>query len=221
MTGTANPTPSWGAAALRHFVPGCIGPAGVLDHRTGELHDARRRPTSWSTCGSADGLPNIAYLATAFSSRADIATEVADAWRLHLCLTNSRKPRGVSGAFTEHGVPRMASMMELFRRDRADLIDPQGPMAIFTVTPTGGFRYGDDSCQNLLDCVEAGIPIGDRAGDADGSHRTRDARGHRWSSTRWTCSPGITMAQLIKPGAPVLWGCRTRRPSTCSWRPRP
>ena len=63
----------------------------------------------------------------------------------------------VSGAFTEHGVPRMRDMMQLFRRDRADLIAK--PMSIFTITATGNFRYGEDSCQNMLDCVEAGIPI--------------------------------------------------------------
>ena len=32
-------------------------------------------------------------------------------------------------------------------------------MSIFTITATGNFRYGEDSCQNMLDCVEAGIPI--------------------------------------------------------------
>jgi trimethylamine--corrinoid protein Co-methyltransferase len=34
-----------------------------------------------------------------------------------MTLTNSKKPV-VSGAFTEHGVPRMAAMMELFRDGR-------------------------------------------------------------------------------------------------------
>ena len=63
----------------------------------------------------------------------------------------------VSGAFTEHGVPRMRDMMQLFRRDRADLIAK--PMSIFTVTATGNFRYSEDSCQNMLDCVESGIPV--------------------------------------------------------------
>ncbi|MEZ4580303.1 MAG: hypothetical protein R3A10_01385 [Caldilineaceae bacterium] len=66
-------------------------------------------------------------------------------WRLYLLLTNTRKPF-VSGAFTAHGVPRMAEMMALFRRDKADLA--ARPMAIFTITATGNFRYGEDSCQN-------------------------------------------------------------------------
>src|SRR5258708_19174220 len=48
----------------------------------------------------------------------------------------------------------MADMMELFRADRADLI--ARPMSIFTITATGNFRYSEDSCQNMIDCVEAG-----------------------------------------------------------------
>ena len=73
-----------------------------------------------------------------------------------IVTVTSKKPV-VSGAFSEHGVPRMADMMQLFRSDRSDLIAK--PMSIFTITATGNFRYGEDSCQNLLDCVEAGIPI--------------------------------------------------------------
>ena len=99
---------------------------------------------------------HIAYLATAFSTNDDIEPQISDAWRLYMCLTTSKKPV-VSGAFSENGVPRMAEMMQLFRADRAELLAK--PMSIFTITATGNFRYGEDSCQNLLDCVEAGIPV--------------------------------------------------------------
>jgi trimethylamine--corrinoid protein Co-methyltransferase len=103
-----------------------------------------------------DGLEHIAYLATAFSTNDDIESQVSDAWRLYMTLTTSKKPV-VTGAFSEHGVPRMVEMLQLFRSDRAELIDK--PMSIFTITATGNFRYGEDSCQNMLDCVEAGIPV--------------------------------------------------------------
>ena len=81
-------------------------------------------------------LEHIAYLATAFSTNDDIEADVSDAWRLYLCLTNSLKPV-VSGAFTEHGVPRMAEMMALVRQDQADLV--ARPLSIFTITATGNF----------------------------------------------------------------------------------
>ncbi|MDH4106588.1 MAG: trimethylamine methyltransferase family protein, partial [Gammaproteobacteria bacterium] len=137
-----------------HYVPGSSG-LKIQDHRTGET----RLSNSTDFIEYArlcDGLEHIAYLATAFSTNKDIESQVSDAWRLYMLLTTSKKPM-VSGAFTEHGVPRMRDMMQLFRRDRAELI--ARPMSIFTITATGNFRYGEDSCQNMLDCVEAGIPV--------------------------------------------------------------
>ena len=136
-----------------HFIPGSSG-LKVLDHRTGEARLAMSQDFA-EYIRLGDGLANIPYLATAFSTR-DIEPQVSDAWRLYLCLTNSTKPV-VSGAFTEHGVPRMAEMMALFRDDADDL--RARPMSIFTITATGNFRYSEDSCQNLIDCVEAGIPV--------------------------------------------------------------
>ena len=92
----------------------------VLDHRTGETRLANSTDfVEYVRLG--DGLTNIPYLATAFSTNDDIEAQVSDAWRLFMTLTNSNKPV-VSGAFTEHGVPRMVEMMQLFRDERADLI---------------------------------------------------------------------------------------------------
>jgi trimethylamine--corrinoid protein Co-methyltransferase len=101
-----------------HFVPGSSG-LKVLDHRTDTVRLANTADFV-EYVRLADGLAHIDYLATAFSTNDDIEPGVADAWRLFLCLTQSRKPV-VSGAFTAHGVPRMGEMMALFRRDRAAL----------------------------------------------------------------------------------------------------
>ena len=165
-TATASPHADLGGDRV-HFVPGLVGPEGARppDRRDAprELDRLRRVRPARPTASA-----NIPYLATAFSTNDDIEAQVSDAWRLYMTLTNSKKPV-VSGAFTEHGVPRMVEMMQLFRRDRADLI--ARPMSIFTITATGNFRYSEDSCQNLIDCVEAGIAGRDRAGHADGPDR--------------------------------------------------
>ena len=100
-----------------HFTPGSSG-LKILDHRTGHTRLATTADFV-EYIRLADGLSNIAYLSTAFSTNDDIEAQVSDAWRLYLCLTNSRKPV-VSGAFTEQGVPRMVEMMQLFRQDKAD-----------------------------------------------------------------------------------------------------
>ncbi len=90
-----------------HFVPASSG-LKVLEHRTGETRLANTADfVEYVRLG--DGLANIAYLATAFSTNDDIEAHVSDAWRLYLCLLNSRKPV-VSGAFTEHGVGTLATL---------------------------------------------------------------------------------------------------------------
>jgi trimethylamine--corrinoid protein Co-methyltransferase len=183
-----------------HFVPGSSG-LKWLDHRTGELRLADSTDfVEYVRLG--DGLDHIAYLATAFSTNADIEPQVSDAWRLSMVLANSKKPV-VSGAFTEHGVPRMVELMQLFRADRADLV--ARPMSIFTITATGNFRYSEDSCQNLIDCVEAGIPVEIVPVTLMGLVAPVTVVGATIFHTVDVLA-GITMAQVIRPGAPVLFG---------------
>ena len=183
-----------------HFVPGSSG-LKIFDHRSGEtrLADSTDFIEYARIC---DGLEHIAYLATAFSTNKDIESQVSDAWRLYMVLTTSKKPV-VTGAFGEHGVPRMAGMMQLFRHDRADLVAK--PMSIFTITATGNFRYGEDSCQNLLDCVENGIPIEIVPVTLMGLIAPVTLVG----ALVFHCVDvltGITMAQIVRPGTPVLFG---------------
>ena len=183
-----------------HYVPGSSG-LKIQDHRTGET----RLSNSTDFIEYAricDGLEHIAYLATAFSTNKDIESQVSDAWRQYMTLTTSKKPV-VTGAFSEHGVTRMVEMQQLFRADREDLI--ARPMSIFTITATGNFRYGEDSCQNLLDCVEAGIPVEVVPVTLMGLIAPVTLVG----ALVFHCVDvltGLTMAQIVRPGAPVLFG---------------
>lgn len=183
-----------------HYVPGSSG-LRIMDHRTGQTRPARTADFV-DYARLCDGLQHMACVATAFSTNDDIEAQVSDAWRLYLALVSSNKPV-VSGAFGEHGVPRMVEMLQLFRRDRAELIEK--PLAIFTVTATGNFRYGEDSCQNLLDCVEAGIPIEIVPVTLMGLIAPVTLVGALVFHCVDTLT-GITMAQIVKPGAPVLFG---------------
>lgn len=183
-----------------HFVPGSSG-LKWMDHRTREVRLADSTDFV-EYVRLADGLEHIAYLATAFSTNRDIEAQVSDAWRLYLVLTNSTKPV-VSGAFTEHGVPRMVEMMALFRHGLDDL--RARPMSIFTITATGNFRYSEDSCQNLIDCVEAGIPVEIVPVTLMGLIAPVTTVGATVFHTIDVLA-GITMAQVIRPGAPVLFG---------------
>ena len=77
-------------------------PPGQLDRLRG-VRPAGRRPRAHRRTSPRRSRPTT-------TSR----PQVSDAWRLYMVLTNSKKPV-VSGAFTEHGVPRMVEMMQLFR----------------------------------------------------------------------------------------------------------
>jgi trimethylamine--corrinoid protein Co-methyltransferase len=183
-----------------NFVPGSSG-LKILDHRSGEFRLSNSTDFV-EYIRLADGLEHIAYLATAFSTNYDIEPQVSDAWRLYMALVNSKRSVA-SGAFSEHGVPRMVEMLRLFRSDEADLA--ARPLSIFTITATGNFRYGDDSCQNLLDCVEAGIPIEVVPVTLMGLIAPVTLVG----ALVFHCVDvltGLTMAQIVRPGHPVLFG---------------
>ncbi len=98
-----------------HYVPGSSG-LKILDHRTGETRLANSTDFV-EYARLCDVLEHIAHLATAFSTNDDIEPQVSDAWRLYMTLTASKKPVD-SGAFSEHGVPRMAEMLQMFRHGR-------------------------------------------------------------------------------------------------------
>ena len=182
-----------------NFVPGSSG-LKILDRHTGETRLANSADFV-EYVRLADGLEHIGYLATAFSTR-DIEPQVSDAWRLYMSLVNSKRPVA-SGAFSEHGIPRLVSLLQMFRRDAADL--RARPMSVFTITATGNFRFGEDSCQNLLDCVEAGVPVEIVPVTLMGLIAPVTLVG----ALVFHCVDvlaGLTMAQILRPGHPVLFG---------------
>ncbi len=78
-------------------------------------------------------------------------------------------------------------------------------MSVFTITATGNFRFGEDSCQNLLDSVEAGVPVEIVPVTLMGLIAPVTLVG----ALVFHCVDvltGLTMAQIIRPGHPVLFG---------------
>jgi trimethylamine--corrinoid protein Co-methyltransferase len=67
------------------------------------------------------------------------------------------------------------------------------------------FRYSEDSCQNLLDCVEWGIPIEVVPVTLMGLIAPVTVVGAAVFHTADVLA-GLTMAQIVRPGAPVLFG---------------
>ncbi|MBK8047350.1 MAG: trimethylamine methyltransferase family protein [Anaerolineales bacterium] len=76
---------------------------------------------------------------------------------------------------------------------------------MFTITATGNFRYSEDSCQNLLDCVEWGIPVEIVPVTLLGLTAPATLVGAAVFHCVDTLA-GVVMTQIVKPGAPVLYG---------------
>ena len=127
---------------------------------------------------------------------------MADAWRLYMVLSYSKKPI-VSGAFTAFGVPRMGEIMSYFRKDRYDLV--KKPMSIFTCCPNTPLRWGEDPISNIIDCAEWGIPMEIVPVLLLGMISPATTVGALVLHTAEVVS-GITIAQRIRPGTPVLFG---------------
>jgi trimethylamine--corrinoid protein Co-methyltransferase len=183
-----------------NFVPGSSG-LKILDHRTGKTRLANSTDFV-EYVRLADGLEHLGYLATAFSTNKDIEPQVSDAWRLYISLTNSKRPVA-SGAFSEHGIPLLINLLRMFRSDADELAAK--PMSVFTITATGNFRFGEDSCQNLMDAVEAGVPVEIVPVTLMGLIAPVTLVG----ALVFHCVDvltGLTMAQLLRPGHPVLFG---------------
>jgi trimethylamine--corrinoid protein Co-methyltransferase len=182
-----------------HFVPASSA-LRILDRKTQEQREPRT-PDFVEYVKLADGLKNIAYLSTAFIPK-DIPQDIADAWRLYLVLSHSKRPI-VSGAFTAWGVPRMAEIMARFRAGKADLV--KKPMAIFTCCPNTPLRWGEDPIANIMDCAEWGIPIEVVPVLLLGMISPATTVGALVLHTAEVLS-GLTIAQVVRPGTPVIFG---------------
>jgi trimethylamine--corrinoid protein Co-methyltransferase len=182
-----------------HFVPASSA-LRILDRKTQEQREPNT-PDFVEYVKLADGLKNIAYLSTAFIPK-DIPQDIADAWRLYLVLSHSKRPI-VSGAFTSWGVPRMGEVMAKFRTGKDDLV--KKPMAIFTCCPNTPLRWGEDPIANIMDCAEWGIPIEIVPVLLLGMISPATTVGALVLHTAEVLS-GLTIAQIVRPGAPVIFG---------------
>jgi trimethylamine---corrinoid protein Co-methyltransferase len=182
-----------------HFVPASSA-LRILDRKTQQIREGNSKDFV-EYVKIADGLKNIAYLSTAFIPR-DIPQDIADAWRLYMVLSFSKRPV-VSGAFTHYGVPRMGQIMGYFRDSREDLA--RKPMAIFTCCPNTPLRWGEDPISNIIDCAEWGIPIEVVPVLLLGMISPATTVGAIVLHTAEVIS-GLAIAQRIRPGSPVLFG---------------
>jgi trimethylamine--corrinoid protein Co-methyltransferase len=193
-----NPCVNYGGDAV-HFDPGSSG-VHILDPETLE-----HRP---STSADLVRLVKITELLPQYDAQStavvcnEIPKEIGDLYRLYLVLLYSRKPI-VTGAFSVKTLQSMIDMLAIFSGGRDTLAEK--PQAVFDVCPSPPLIWSEFGSQNLIElaqaCVPAQIVSMPLAGAAAPVTLVGSVVQHAAE-----CLSGITIHQLARPGAPIVWG---------------
>jgi trimethylamine--corrinoid protein Co-methyltransferase len=132
----------------------------------------------------------------------DVPEAVADSYRLFIGLLLCSKPV-VTGAFTVEGLTVMHELLLAVRGTPDRLADR--PLAVFTCCPTAPLRWTQEGVRNLMDCARAGVPVEIVPVPLTGFMAPVTLVGTLIQHTAEVLS-GLVVAQLARPGAPVLFG---------------
>lgn len=182
-----------------HFDPGSCG-VNVLDPET-KAHKIARSPDLVRLVKVAEMLPQYDAQSTAVVCD-EVPKEIGDLYRLYLVLLHSNKPI-VTGSFSTKTTQVMFDMLAIFAGGRQALA--QKPTAIFDVCPNPPLIWSDFGSQNLMDLARAGVPAQIVSMPLAGATAPVTLLGSVVQHAAESLS-GITIHQLAKPGAPIVWG---------------
>lgn len=148
-----------------------------------------------------EALPQLDAQSTALVC-SDVPTEVADLYRLYVALNFMRKPI-VTGAFRADTLQVMKDLLVAAVGDEATLAAK--PVAVFDVCPSPPLLWSDPACQNLIDCARSDIPTQLISMPLAGATAPVTLAGSVVQHAA-ECLSGVTICQLARPGAPVVWG---------------
>ncbi len=149
----------------------------------------------------ADGLDALDAIATSLVCT-DVPQEVADLYRLYMLLLHTRKPV-VTGAFAIETWAVMKDLLATVAGGEDALA--QKPRAVFDVCPSPPLLWSDITCENLMDCAQYGIPAELVSMPLTGATGPATLIGAVVQHTA-ECLSGVTIHQLVNPGAPIVWG---------------
>lgn len=184
---------------LVHFDPGSAA-VTILDHGTQVERKAVTDDLVKFT-RLVDRLPNYDFQSTGLIS-SDVPEEIADSYRLHICLQYSSKPV-VTGTFRVEGFRPMHEMLLAVRGDAKSLA--RKPLAIFDACPSPPLKWSNLTAQSLIDCSRAGIPSELISMGMTGATSPVTIAGTLVQHVAENLS-GLVIAQLAKEGAPVIFG---------------
>ena len=182
-----------------YFDPGSAA-INILDRE-----DGRRRAATAADYVElvklVEGLPCYAAQSTALTP-SDVPEEIADRYRLYLALKHGRKPV-VTGTFRKDGFAPMYEMLVAVRGGAEAL--RERPLAVFDCCPSPPLRWSDLTCQALLDCAHAGIPVelvSMPLAGAAAPVTLREAVVQHCAE----CLSGVLLVQAARKGSPVIYG---------------
>jgi trimethylamine:corrinoid methyltransferase-like protein len=182
-----------------HFAPGSSA-INFLDPDTHTMRRPLTRDYVRYTRVVAQ-LPGIDAQSSAFIP-SDVPGEVQDSYRLFLSLMHCAKPV-ITGAFSIAGLGVMKDLLLAVRGSETSLRDK--PLALFSCAPTTPLSWSNVTCQHLLDCAVAGIPVEIPTMPLAGFTSPVTVVGTLAQHAAETLS-GVVLAQLAAPGARVLYG---------------
>jgi trimethylamine--corrinoid protein Co-methyltransferase len=192
------PVVHYGGDAV-HFDPGSSG-VNVLDPET-QAHKTALSPDLVRLVKVAEMLPQYDAQSTAVVCD-DVPKEIGDLYRLYLVLLHSAKPV-VTGSFSTRMTRVMFDMLAIFAGGRQALA--QKPTAVFDVCPNPPLIWSNFGSQNLMDLGRAGVPAQIVSMPLAGATAPVTLLGSVVQHAA-ECLSGITIHQLARPGAPIVWG---------------
>ena len=182
-----------------HFDPGssCLN---ILDPETQQARPALSADLV-RMVQVAEMLPQFAAQSTAMVCN-DVPQELGDWYRLLLVLWYSEKPI-VTGAFSASSLHTLLDLLAIESGGRDAL--RQHPRAIFDVCPSPPLNWSEFASQNLVDLARAGVPAEIVSMPLAGATAPVTLAGSIVQHAA-ECISGITIHQLARPGAPIVWG---------------
>ena len=132
----------------------------------------------------------------------DVPEEIGDLYRLYLALNFMRKPI-ITGAFGKDTWWTMKDMLVAMVGSEKALA--KKPIAVFDVCPSPPLLWSDLTCQNMIDSARHGIPSELVSMPLAGATSPVTLAGAVVQHTA-ECLSGVTINQLAKAGAPIVWG---------------
>jgi trimethylamine--corrinoid protein Co-methyltransferase len=146
-------------------------------------------------------LPELDAVSTALIC-SDVPASMTDLYRLYLVLLYAKKPV-VTGAFAIETWPIMKDLLVAVAGSEEALA--QKPLAVFDVCPSPPLLWSEITCQNMIDCARYRIPAELVSMPLAGATGPATLVGSVVQHAA-ECLSGVTIHQLAKAGAPIVWG---------------